>query len=112
MNDTVRKAAIYFNDIYAGILYDRTPLEGYRFEYDAQYLISPNPPVSITLPKTRKIYISEIFFPFFSSILPEGHNRAVICQIKKIDEDDLFGLLMAMRDKDFVGAVNIRTINE
>ncbi len=29
----------------------------------------------------------------------------------KIDENDFFGILAAMADRDFIGAVNIRRIN-
>jgi len=42
---------------------------------------------------------------------PEGANRRVICRSLRIDENDFFGLLEAMADKDFIGAVNIRRIS-
>jgi serine/threonine-protein kinase HipA len=43
-------------------------------------------------------------------MLPEGGNRRVICRSLHIDETDYFGLLMAMADKDFIGAVEVRKI--
>lgn len=49
-------------------------------------------------------------FPFFSNMLPEGANRRIICRSLRIDEDDSFGLLEAMADKDFIGAVSVRRI--
>ena len=45
-------------------------------------------------------------------MIPEGANRKVICRSQRIDEHDFFGMLMAMVDKDFIGAVNIRRIAE
>ena len=44
-------------------------------------------------------------------MLPEGANRRAICRSLKIDENDYFGLLDAMAGKDFIGAVNIRRID-
>ncbi|GFI57599.1 hypothetical protein IMSAG025_01039 [Muribaculaceae bacterium] len=43
-------------------------------------------------------------------MLPEGANRRVICRVLKIDENDFFGLLETMADRDFIGAVNVRRI--
>ena len=47
-------------------------------------------------------------FPFFTNMLPEGANRRSICRSLRIDENDFFGLLIAMADKDFIGAVQVR----
>ena len=44
-------------------------------------------------------------------MLPEGSNRSVICRWLRIDENDLYGLLEAMADQDFIGAVNVRRFN-
>jgi serine/threonine-protein kinase HipA len=44
-------------------------------------------------------------------MLPEGGNRRIICRSLRIDETDYFGLLEAMADKDFIGAVNVRKMN-
>ena len=41
-------------------------------------------------------------------MLPEGANRKIICRSLRIDENDFFGMLTAMADKDFIGAVQIR----
>ena len=41
-------------------------------------------------------------------MLPEGANRRSICRSLRIDENDFFGLLIAMADKDFIGAVQVR----
>ncbi len=107
----MRELAVYFNDIEAGILTETYPGAGYTFQYKEDYLNSKMPPISVTLPKQSTAYNSEYLFPFFSNMLPEGANRRVICRSLRIDEKDSFGLLYAMADKDFIGAVNIRRIN-
>jgi len=107
----MRQLAVYFNDIKAGTLTERHPGVGYTFQYGENYLNSTMPPISATLPKQSVVYHSEHLFPFFSNMLPEGANRRVICRSQRIDENDFFGLLEAMADKDFIGAVNVRRIN-
>lgn len=106
----MKQLDVYFNDIKAGILSELNPGAGYSFQYSEEYLNSTMPPISATLPKQFTAYSSEHLFPFFSNMLPEGANRRVICRNLKIDENDFFGLLEAMADKDFIGAVNVRRI--
>lgn len=107
----MRQLSVYFNDKKAGTLTEQNPGIRYSFQYTEEYLSTDMPPVSATLPKQATAYNSEHLFPFFSNMLPEGANRRVICRSLKIDENDFFGLLEAMADKDFIGAVNIRRIN-
>ena len=107
----MRELAVYCNDIEAGILTEKYPGTGYTFQYKNEYLNSNMPPISATLPKQSSAYNSEHLFPFFSNMLPEGANRRGICRTQKIDENDFFGLLEAMADKDFIGAVNVRRIS-
>lgn len=106
----MRKLAVYANDIKAGVLTEQRPGAGYSFLYSEDYLKSDMPPISVTFPKQRNRYDSEYLFPFFTNMLPEGSNRRVICRSLKIDETDFFGLLTAMADQDFIGAVNVRRI--
>lgn len=103
--------AVYYNDTKAGILTELHPGTGYTFQYREVYLNSTMPPISATLPKQSNVYRSDYLFPFFSNMLPEGANRRVICRSLRIDENDFFGLLEAMADKDFIGAINVRRIN-
>lgn len=107
----MRQLAVYFNDTKAGVLTEQHPGRGYTFRYGEDYLRSEMPSVSTTLPKRSDVYSSDYLFPFFSNMLPEGTNRGVICRSLKIDENDLFSLLVAMADQDFIGAVNIRKIS-
>ena len=41
-------------------------------------------------------------------MLPEGANRNVICRTRRIDDNDLFGILIAMAGSDFIGGVNLK----
>ena len=107
----MRKLAVYYNEIEAGILTEKYPGADYNFQYTEEYLNSKMPPISATLPKQSNAHNSEHLFPFFSNMIPEGANRKVICRTLRIDENDFFGILEAMADKDFIGAVNVRRIN-
>lgn len=105
----MRQLKVYYNNIKAGMLRELNPGVGYIFKYEAEYISSDLPPISVTLPKREEAFESEMLFPFFSNMLPEGTNRGVICRSLRIDEKDFFGILSAMADKDFIGAVNIKT---
>lgn len=104
----MRQIDVFYNDTRAGVLIEETPGKGYSFKYKKEYLLSGLPPISVTFPKIEDVFVSEYLFSFFANIIPEGTNRKVICRILKIDENDLFSILMAMANKDFIGAVNLR----
>lgn len=106
----MKQLEVYFNEIKTGILTEKHPGLGYSFQYCKDYLDSTMPSISATLPKRAEVFYSEHLFPFFSNMIPEGANRRVICRSLKIDEQDFFGLLEAMADRDFIGAVNVRRI--
>lgn len=105
----MRQLDVYYNDTKAGVLTELNPGAGYTFEYEPEYLSSDLPPISVTLPKREDAFESDSLFPFFSNMIPEGANRRVICRSLRIDEKDFFGILSAMANMDFIGAVNIRT---
>lgn len=104
----MRELDVYFNETKAGRLTELNPGFGYTFKYDQDYLASNMPSVSVTLPKRDEIFTSDWLFSLFANIIPEGANRKVICRVLRIDEEDLFGILYAMADQDFIGAVNVR----
>lgn len=105
----MRQLKVYYNNTKAGVLTEINPGLGYIFEYDFEYLSSELPPISVTLPKREKAYESDLLFPFFTNMIPEGTNRSVVCRTLRIDEQDFFGILSAMANMDFIGAINIRT---
>ena len=105
----MRQLDVYYNDTKAGTLTETNPGADYTFKYETEYLYSDLPPISVTLPKRVDAFESDSLFPFFSNMIPEGGNRGVICRTRRIDEKDYFGILSAMADTDFIGAINIRT---
>jgi serine/threonine-protein kinase HipA len=67
----VRKAAIKIEDQLAGWLTQDE--QGYHFVYDKAYAARPNVrPVSLTLPIQEAAFNSNVLFPFFDGLIPEG----------------------------------------
>ena len=106
----MRRIKVICQGVYAGIL-EELPEGGCRFTYDDSYLKDTTlPPVSVNMPKSHKEYSEEALLPYFQSILPEGRNRIVFCRENRVDENDWFGMLTAMANKDIPGAIDL--INE
>ena len=102
---TFRKAFVYIRDRYAGLLEETD--DGYRFQYDAEYLQKDPRPVSLTLPLADEPYTSKTLFPFFDGLIPEGWLLEVVTHNWKIDRRDRFGLLL-IACKDAIGNVSIQ----
>lgn len=107
----MRSLEVYKAGHLAGVLAERSR-QCYEFIYDKQYVQMAYPPISVTLLKRTEPYHSEVIFPFFMNMLPEGVNRRTICRIKRIDENDYFGLLMAFADKDIIGDITFKILNK
>jgi HipA-like protein len=106
----MRQLAIYRNDILAGILTEENR-QDYRFEYEEKYFLSSdNQAISLTLPKTQKVFQSNFLFPFFYNMLSEGVNRKLQCTLLKIDENDNFGLLAKTSQFDTIGAITVKPL--
>jgi HipA-like protein len=102
----MRKATVYLNVEAVGTL-SETP-DGFNFQYDDNYITRPNAhALSLTMPISQQDFRSSHLFPFFYGLLSEGYNRAVQCRLLKIDENDDFGLLLAIAHTDTVGAVRV-----
>ena len=86
---------VYVNDRKAGMLTEKYPGGGYCFQYETDYFLSDAPSISVTI-------------SFIANMLPEGANRKVICRTKRIDDNDLFGILIAMAGSDFIGGVSLK----
>jgi len=73
----MRKAAIHVAALVAGWLTQDE--QGYHFVYDKTYLAKPDTqPVSLTLPKQEMPYTSNVLFPFFDGLLPEGRYSILL----------------------------------
>lgn len=67
----MRQGRVLLNDTFAGLITENE--NGYRFEYDAEFLDSADAePISITLPLRKEVYENKVLFPFFDGLIPEG----------------------------------------
>lgn len=105
----MRRAEVYRNGIKAGIISEDEG--GYSFIYDKEYFNNDSlPAISLTMPKTQRIYHASILFPCFYNMLSEGSNRLLQTRQLKIDEKDFFGLLLATARYDTIGAITVTQI--
>lgn len=45
-------------------------------------------------------------------MLPEGGNRKVICRMRKVDENDFFGMLEMICGMDTIGLVVLKKLKD
>lgn len=106
----MREVSVFFNKTLAGKLTEESA-QSYVFEYDKSYLAnSDNPSIAYEFPKIQTKFRSNALFPFFANILPEGKNKYILCKMRKVDENDIFGLLVATVGADTIGAVSIKEV--
>jgi serine/threonine-protein kinase HipA len=105
---TFRTAYVYVRQTYAGILNETD--YGYSFVYDRKYLEDEtSSPVSLTMPLQYEEYRSQVLFPFFDGLIPEGWLLHLVSDNWKINAKDRFGLLL-VACKDPIGNVSIMEI--
>ena len=105
------KASVHYNSILAGYL--SKDGSHYFFQYDENYLADNfSPAISITLPKQKEVFTSEILFPFFYGLLAEGENKDLQCRLLHIDERDHFGRLLKTGMLDTIGGITVRETND
>ena len=101
----MKQAKVFFQENFAGILTEDE--NGYTFMYNADYLQKKDTKaVSLTLPLSEKPYNSQVLFPFFDGLIPEGWLLDIAEQSWKINLRDRMSLLLACC-KDCIGAVSI-----
>lgn len=106
----MRKAEIKIHDVKAGWLTEDE--NGYHFVYDPAYLQTETPfPVSLTFPIQDKPFTSNVLFPFFDGLIPEGWLLDIAERNWKLNPRDRMGLLLSCC-KDCIGAVSVHPINE
>jgi len=106
MSSEYRKGKVYIQGIPAGIITETD--EGYAFKYDEDYLLRCSvPAASLTLPLREEEYRSNVLFPFFDGLIPEGWLLAVTQKTWKLDRKDRFGALLAVCS-DCIGDVSVR----
>ena len=104
----MRKAMIKMDTQLAGWLSQDD--SGYHFEYAKSYLSQTEArPVSLTLPLQEVIYTSNVLFPFFDGLIPEGWLLDIAEKNWKLNPRDRMGLLLACC-KDCIGAVSVEEL--
>ncbi len=104
----MRKAAIKIDDQVAGWLTQDD--QGFHFVYDQNYIAQLNVrPVSLTLPLQEAAFRSNVLFPFFDGLIPEGWLLDIAEENWKLNPRDRMGLLLACC-KDCIGAVSVEEV--
>lgn len=96
-----RQVAVFLYDKKIGYLTQDN--RGFTFEYLPNY---NGIPLSLSFPLSQRFYRSEILFPYFASLAPEGWLNKRFSELQQIDESDLFGLLIQNSD-NLLGAVRL-----
>ncbi len=106
----MKKARVYMYGQLAGMLSEDE--HGYHFKYDELYLnTESSEPISLTLPLDTKEYQSNILFPFFDGLIPEGWLLDIAQKSWKLNPRDRMEILLHTC-QDCIGAVSIEAIAE
>lgn len=101
----MRQAKVYMDTRWAGTLTEDEA--GYHFRYEPEYLQrSDAEPVSLTLPLQPETFTSNILFPFFDGLIPEGWLLDIARKNWKLDVRDRMSILM-VTCRDCIGAVSV-----
>lgn len=106
----MKQARVYYKDRLAGILTESDA--GYEFRYLPEYLMSEAAKaISLTLPLREEAYTSNVLFPFFDGLIPEGWLLDVALRNTNISILDRMSLLLTCC-KDCIGAVSVIPMEE
>jgi len=101
----MKQAKVFFQENFAGILTEDE--NGYTFVYSVDYLQKEDSKaISLSLPLSEKPFNSQVLFPFFDGLIPEGWLLDIAVRSWKINLRDRMSLLLACC-KDCIGAVSI-----
>lgn len=106
--DRVDKALVFFQGKRCGLLMRQR--EGYRFQYDAEYVIHRDArPLSLSLPLRSRAFTSKHFFGYFAGLVSEGWLLQQQSLLQKTDSRDYLTLL-AHNGDDTAGAVSVQPV--
>ncbi len=107
----MKQGYVYYKKVLAGMI--REDEDGFVFQYNQNYLSREDAqPVSLTLPLREEPYVSQVMFPFFDGLIPEGWLLDVAVESWKINPRDRMQLLLTCC-RDCIGAVSIeQTTND
>lgn len=105
-----RSVKVFYQNQFAGMLEEGD--SGYLFSYTQEYLDSDDPkPISLTLPLSSQTYHSNVLFPFFDGLIPEGWLLDIGEKHWKLNPRDRFQLLSYLC-RETIGAVSIISMEE
>jgi serine/threonine-protein kinase HipA len=106
----MRSANVYKQGVFTGRLIQDDI--GYCFEYDDTYLASDQAKsISLSLPMHKAIHRSNVLFPFFDGLIPEGWLLAFAQEHWKLNPRDRMGLLLACC-KENIGDISVEEIKD
>ena len=98
---------VYYDEIFAGKIIQDDNNE-FVFEYDDKYFDDKNcKTISLTLPQYNQKYTSNILFPFFDGLIPEGYLLEVALKKFNIASNDRMALLLKTC-RNPIGIVSVR----
>ncbi len=104
----MKKAKVIMHNELAGLLTEDE--NGYHFQYDQTYLESDRKEaISLTLPLSAKTYESNVLFPFFDGLIPEGWLLDIAQKNWKLNPRDRMEILLKTCH-DCIGAVSIEAV--
>lgn len=90
----MRVGYVYFDNSFCGML-TQDDNNKFIFEYtDEWFNDQTKKQVSLTLPKTQKRYESNILFPFFDGLIPEGYLLELALKKYNIQSNDRMAILL------------------
>lgn len=105
----MRKGDVYINDALCGHIVEDE--NDFCFWYRKEWLDNPDAePVSLTLPLREEPYKSNILFPFFDGLIPEGYLLRIATVKLGIGIKDRMGLLLKTC-QDAIGCVSVKEAN-
>ena len=106
----MRQAKVYLHTNLVGFITEDE--SGYRFQYRPEYLQDSNAEaVSLTLPLKAEPYQSNVLFPFFDGLIPEGWLLEIAEKNWKLNPRDRMGLLL-QTCADCIGAVSVHPVSD
>lgn len=106
----MKKARIYYQDRLAGVLTETD--DGYEYAYLPQYLsLADAKAISFAMPLTESVYKSNVLFPFFDGLIPEGWLLDVAIRNTDISVLDRMSILL-LCCRDCIGAVSVWPVAE
>ncbi len=100
-----RTVEVYFYDKPCGVLSENN--DGlFTFTYHNSYR---GKSISLSMPVSQQVHTHDGLHPFFKGLAPEGWLRKRYSEIQKIDERDLFGLLIR-NNQDLLGTISFKEI--